>query len=108
MRTRTKALGISIRVKEEVADRDSFNGWTCCVLCGLPAPTYNRLAYSNAHYISRSNGGLGVEENILTLCPKCHRRYDSTEDRAKLKPFLGRYLKSHYPEWDESKLVYQK
>ena len=108
MRTRTKALGITIRVKEEVADRDSFNGWTCCVLCGLPAPTYNRLAYSNAHYISRSHGGLGVEENILTLCPNCHRRYDNTEERAKLKPFFGRYLKSHYPDWDEQNLVYQK
>ena len=108
MRTRTNALGITIRVKEEVADRDSFNGWTCCVLCGCPAPTYNRLAFSNAHYISRANGGLGVEENILTLCPKCHHRYDQTTDRVALKPFFGRYLKSHYPEWEESKLVYQK
>ena len=108
MRTRTKALGITIRVKEEVADRDSFDGYPCCVLCGLPAPQYNRLAFSCAHYISRSQGGLGVEENILTLCPNCHRRYDNTEERAKLKPFFGRYLKSHYPDWDEQNLVYQK
>ena len=108
MHTRTKALGITIRVKEEVADRDSFDGYPCCVLCGLPAPVNNRLAFSNAHYISRAQGGRGVEENILTLCPECHRRYDQTTDRAMLKPFFGRYLKSHYPEWDESKLVYKK
>ena len=108
MHTRTKALGITIRVKEEVADRDSFDGYPCCVLCGLPAPVNNRLAFSNAHYISRAQGGRGVEENILTLCFECHRRYDQTTDRAMLKPFFGRYLKSHYPEWDESKLVYKK
>ena len=108
MHTRTKALGITIRVKEEVADRDSFDGWTCCILCGCPAPVNNRLAFSNAHYISRAQGGLGIEENVLTLCPNCHRRYDQTTDRAMLKPFFGRYLKEHYPEWDESKLIYRK
>ena len=108
MNKRTRALGISIRVKEEVAERDSFDGHPNCILCGLPAPVNNRLAFSNAHYISRAQGGLGIEENVLTLCPNCHRRYDQTTDRAMLKPFFGRYLKEHYPEWDESKLVYKK
>ena len=108
MHIRTKALGITIRVKEEVADRDSFDGHPNCILCGLPAPVNDQLAFSNAHYISRAQGGLGIEENILTLCPKCHRRYDQTTDRAMLKPFFGRYLKEHYPEWDESKLIYRK
>ena len=108
MHTRTKATGITIRVKEEVADRDSFDGWPCCILCGLPAPVNNRLAFSCAHYINRAQGGKGVEENILSLCPGCHYRYDHTTDRAMLKPFFGRYLKEHYPEWEESKLIYKK
>ena len=108
MHTQTKAVGITVAVKENVADRDSFNGWTCCVLCGCPAPVNNRLSFSNAHYISRSQGGLGVEENILTLCPGCHYRYDHTTDRAMLKPFFGRYLKEHYPDWEESKIIYKK
>lgn len=108
MHTRTKAIGITIRVKEEVADRDSFDGHPCCILCGLPAPTNNRLAFSNAHYINRAQGGLGVEENVLTLCPDCHYRYDQTTDREMLQPFFGRYLKEHYPGWDESKIVYKK
>ena len=108
MHTRTRATGITIRVKEEVADRDSFDGWPCCILCGLPTPANNRLAFSNAHYINRAQGGLGVEENILTLCPGCHYRYDHTTDRAMLKPFFGRYLREHYPGWEESKLIYKK
>lgn len=108
MRARTKNLGITTRTKEEVAERDSFAGWPCCIVCGLPAPVNNRLAFSNAHYISRSQGGLGVERNILTLCPGCHVRYDQTTERETLKAFFGRYLKSKYPDWDESTLVYQK
>ena len=108
MHTRTKALAIPVGVKQKVADRDSFDGWPCCVLCGRPAPVNNRLAFSNAHYINRAQGGLGVEENILTLCPACHNRYDQTTERATLKPFFGRYLGERYPGWDESKLVYRK
>lgn len=105
---RTKALGITIAVKEAVADRDSFDGFPCCILCGAPAPVNNRLAFSNAHYISRAQGGTGCESNILTLCPDCHRRYDQTAEREKLKPFFRRYLMEHYPNWNEENLVYKK
>lgn len=108
MNKRTKALGISIAVKEAVAERDSYDGHPCCILCGLPAPVNNRLAFSNAHYINRAQGGLGREDNILTLCPVCHRRYDQSTDRANLRLFFKRYLKDNYPEWSEENLVYKK
>lgn len=108
MRNRTKSLGITIRVKEEVADRDSFYGHPCCLWCGLPAPASDRLAFSNAHYVPRSQGGLGVERNIVTLCPTCHRRYDQSTDREKMGEFLRDYLKKQYEDWDESQLYYRK
>ena len=108
MNKRTKALGITIAVKEAVADRDSFDGWPCCLLCGTPAPANNYLAFSCAHYINRAQGGLGREDNVLTLCHKCHRRYDQTTDRAKLQPFFRRYLMEHYPNWNEKDLLYKK
>ena len=108
MSERTQALGITFAVKEAVADRDSFDGWPCCLLCGAPAPINNRLAFSNAHYISRSQGGLGREDNILTLCTGCHRRYDQTTDREILRQFFRRYLTEHYPNWNEENLVYKK
>lgn len=108
MNKRTKALGITIAVKEAVADRDSFGGWPCCLLCGTPAPVNNRLAFSNAHYISRAQGGLGREDNILTLCPDCHRRYDQSTDREKLQRFFKRYLMEQYQDWNEKNLVYKK
>ena len=108
MRDRTTALAIPLEVKEAVADRDSFDGWPCCLLCGTPAPVNNRLAFSNAHYISRSQGGLGREDNILTLCPGCHMRYDQTTDRETLKRFFARYLRGQYPKWNEKNLTYKK
>ena len=108
MNKRTKALGITIVVKEAVADRDSFDGWPCCLLCGTPVPVNNRLAFSNAHYISRAQGGLGREDNILTLCHGCHMRYDQGTERETLKRFFKRYLMEHYPNWKEENLIYKK
>jgi len=105
---RTDAVAIPREVKAAVAERDSCDGYPCCVLCGRPAPTSDRLAYSNAHYISRAQGGLGIEENIVTLCPICHREYDQSEERRALRLILRRYLREHYEEWDEARLVYRK
>ena len=107
MNDRTTALAIPRRVKEAVATRDSVKCWPCCILCGRTAPTSNPLAFSCAHYISRGQGGLGIEENILTLCPTCHREYDG-ERRRELRPILERHLREHYPGWDENKLYYSK
>lgn len=98
MHKRTKALSISKRVKDVVWERDGG----CCVLCGNPR------AQPNAHYISRAQGGLGIERNIVTLCPNCHRRYDQTADRAEIRLDLREYLESKYPGWDESQLIYKK
>lgn len=96
MNRRTKALDIPRKVKQKVLERDH-----CCVWCG-------REGAPNAHYISRAQGGLGIEENILTLCTECHRRYDQSEDRPIMREYFREYLQSKYPDWDESKLIYRK
>lgn len=105
---RTKALEIPIEVKKAVAERDSIDGHPCCIWCGKPAPTTNPLAFSNAHYIPRSQGGLGIVQNTLTLDWQCHLRYDQGEDRLWMKEFFKDYLKSKHPDWDEEKLIYKK
>lgn len=107
MNNRTDALSIPREVKKRVAKRDSVDGWPCCILCGKPAPTSNRLAFSNAHYISRAQGGLGIEKNILTLCWDCHREYDGPE-RLYLRPVLRRYLLENCDKWIEEDLIYKK
>lgn len=98
MHKRTKALAISKAVKAAVYARDGG----CCVLCGSP------YGIPNAHYISRAQSGLGIEENIVTLCDNCHREYDQGYHRQEIREELREYLKKQYPDWDESKLAHDK
>ena len=106
MRKDTKARDFSRKAKEQIAERDSIEGWPCCVFCGAAAPA--PLAFSNAHFIARSQGGLGIPENGLTLCPACHRRYDQTTDRKQMREYFRGYLKSKYENWREEDLIYRK
>ena len=103
---RTIACDIPPMVKKAVAERDMVDGYPCCLWCGKPAPTTNPLAFSNAHFIPRGQGGLGIEENILTLCWECHLRYDQSEHRPIMREFFKGYLKTKYPDWDEENLKY--
>lgn len=103
---RTKATDIPMSVKKKVWERDKHR----CVVCG----NYCNVM-PNAHYIPRSKGGLGIEENIVTLCTeltpnKCHRRYDfgTKEERELLGKKIRNYLKSQYENWDEKDLYYDK
>ena len=95
---RTKSLDIPTRVKKTVWARDG----ECCVICG------DHTAMPNAHYIPRSQGGLGIEENVVTLCAEHHHMYDQTTKRAEIKKILRRYLQSKYRGWTEEKLCYSK
>lgn len=103
---RSKATDISPKVKKAVWERDRGR----CVICGS---CYNVMP--NAHFISRSKGGLGIEENIVTLCTgltenKCHYKYDfgSREEREEIGGRIEAYLKSKYPNWDKENLIYRR
>jgi len=94
---RSKACDIPQKVKQSVYNRD--NG--CCIFCGMQGSP-------NAHIVSRSHGGLGIEQNIVTACQFCHSRMDNSPNREIYLKIAKSYLQSKYSEWDESKLVYDK
>lgn len=56
MRKDTRARDFDSKAKTAIAERDSVDGWSCCIYCGRPAP--GKTAWSNAHYISRAQGGM--------------------------------------------------
>lgn len=55
-------------------------------------------------------GGLGIEENILTLCRLCHDAFDNgtATMRQEIGNYCRDYLKALYPGWDEKNLIYRK
>ena len=97
MHRRTKALQISPETKRRVRERDK----DLCVLC-------NSQGYPDAHYISRAQSGMGIEQNVVCLCPSCHAAYDQSEFRRVLGVEIKAYLMKCYPDWDEADLVYRK
>lgn len=98
MSKRSKACDISPKVKKKVWERDNH----CCIICGSP------YAMPNAHYIARSQGGLGIEQNIVTLCMRCHNDYDNGNSRVSTGYKIQWYLKSCYDNWNEKDLIYKK
>ena len=97
MKARTKASQIPKSVKATVYKRDQEH----CLVCGRWVPE----ECACCHFIGRGRMGLGIEENVVTLCIDCHRRLDNGEvGREKIR----NYLKEKYPGWDEKKLVYSK
>lgn len=83
---------ITPKVRKEVYERDRW-----CVLCGTP---YNLQC---AHFISRGSGGLGIPQNLVMLCIKCHRDYDQSGHRKEIREQIKNYLSRFY-EIDERKL----
>lgn len=59
MHRQTRATSIPVKVKAAVAERDCTNGPATCILCGAPGGPH-------CHVVRRSQGGMGVEENIVT------------------------------------------
>ena len=96
MREHTK---ISTQTRERVKGRDGG----ACVVCrrkGVPLEC--------AHYIPRSQGGMGIPQNLVMLCHTCHTGYDNGGYREAIGEILRDYLKGWYPDWDGKELVYDK
>ena len=93
----TKATAIPEAVKRKVYIRDGGK----CVVCGAPG-------IPNAHYIRRSQGGLGIEENIVTLCPQCHHDFDNGFRRKEIGDWIAEYLDKWYPDFPDEKRKFNK
>ena len=98
---RTKETDIPKKVKLIVWNRDGHK----CIFCGKLL----QWNYANAHFIPRSSGGLGIEENIFTACEDCHREQDNGLNTELYTYKAETYLKSIYGEnWDVGKLIFKK
>lgn len=96
---RAKATQISTKTKKIVYERD--NG--LCVVCG-------QRGFPDAHFIPRSAGGLGIEQNIVCLCRRHHDLFDfgDGETMAAIAEVIRAHLRECYPDWNEDDLYYRK
>ena len=98
---RAKATDISQDVKEFVWNRDNRK----CICCDTDVSK----TCANAHYIKRSQGGLGIPENVVTLCPECHNQEDNGLNTKIYENIIRLYLQNYYGDsWNEKKLIYKK
>ena len=103
---RTIKLAISNDTRKAVTKRDGG----MCIFCGHPGNP-------EAHFISRAQGGLGIPENILTVCRPCHNLLDhpqqikgekDTNTRVVMLKIAEAYLRDHYPGWNKEDLIFKK
>lgn len=96
----SKACEISKSVKQRVYTRDNES----CIFCGKWVPESNACC----HFVPRSKGGLGVEQNIFTACSDCHRAQDNGLQTKKYDDIAKTYLKKKYKDWNIKNLIFKK
>lgn len=96
MHLETKMTAIPQAVKVEVFKRDGGR----CIVCG------SRQGIPNSHVIRRSQGGLGIKENVVTHCITCHALFDGYDEETRAQTMD--YIYSLYPDWKREKVVYKK
>ena len=97
----TKKTEIPKKVKMAVWNRDMHK----CIFCEKLV-SWN---YANAHFIPRSAGGLGIEENIFTACDDCHREQDNGLNTKVYTDKAENHLRACYgSNWNIENLIYKK
>ena len=109
MHNETKSTKIPKNVRDTVYERDEH----ICIICGRYIPyDEDTDTYIGggpfAHYIRRSHGGLGIEQNVVNLCNQCHYDYDNGLRRKENGKIIHDYLELNYPGFPDGKRVYSK
>jgi 5-methylcytosine-specific restriction endonuclease McrA len=101
MKARTKATSVNPKVRETILERDNNQ----CVSCG------SRSNLTMAHvFVNRSHGGMGVKENLATLCIKCHHELDNGKKHEQdyQRAAVQFYMIEKYGMPELKKITYNK
>lgn len=109
---RSQSASIQQMVGMKVVKRDRGE----CIFCRMEyhieecTHKYEREIKDIMHFIPRSAGGMGVEENLAVGCRFHHSMFDNGNmgRHEEMRDMFKGYLKSKYPEWDEKHLIYNK
>lgn len=105
MNKRARACSFDKRTRDRIKARD--RGCIFCIMgyrvtdeCGEPSQIM--------HFVPRSQGGLGIEENGAWGCVYHHMLLDNSTYREEMMEMFEDYLKEWYRGWEKEKLVYRK
>lgn len=111
MKKRTKSLEFSKKTRERILCRDR----EMCIFCQIGYNMYSttEMGYQLdgiMHYIPRSQGGLGIEQNGALGCHYHHELMDNGSKglRKEMREIMKGYLSGMYPDWNEKDLYYNK
>lgn len=109
MSKRSKACAFDRKTRQKIFERDGG-----CIFCQMwyhmPKEVVFELSILDTmHIINRSQGGLGVEKNGVCGCRYHHNLLDNGSKglRPEMLNIIKSYMQRHYPDWDESSLVYK-
>ena len=105
---RTKLTDFDSKTREKIKARDAG-----CIFCQMkyrmPEDSFGLGAFQIMHFVPRSQGGLGIEENGAVGCIYHHNMLDNGRNtRKEMLGLFENYLREQYPEWDKKKLFYKK
>lgn len=109
----TKLLQFNKDTIRTIQQRDNYS----CLFCriGYHCEEFDPnkmdfIVHDIMHFIPKSKLGLGIEENGVEGCRYHHHLLDNGNQnlRKEMLSIMENYLKSLYPNWDKSKLVYKK
>ena len=83
-------LELSKRTVKKLLKRAKFG----CVMCG-----WNRTSLDIHHILHKSKGGTDDHENLIALCPNCHRL--AHEGKYELEILKTKSLVSTFPDWKD-------
>ena len=109
MSKRSKACEFPPKVRQQIIERDKGK----CIFCEMGYEIPEEFTASRGlqimHFVPRSQGGLGIPENGAVGCIYHHMLLDNGKDHREVMTDLFReYLKAHYKNWDNIKLIYDK
>lgn len=106
-----KIFNFSKETAERIVERDGYG----CIFCRM---NYHTGCKSQMlmeipdimHYINKSQGGKGIEQNGVLGCRYHHGLLDNGHLglRPEMLGIMKEHLMQQYPDWDERKLVYKK
>lgn len=110
MSTRSKKAEFTQKTRKIIEERD--NGCIFCQMgyCVDGADWMDLNTFNIMHYIPRSRGGLGIEQNGAVGCNWHHTMLDNGKDgrREEMLGMFREYLMQQYADWEERKLTYSK